>query len=85
MQFHWRIVRSLAGILAHTGGIAAGIGQDVVMVVGITVKNENPERLFTGIPTVKLRTRKLTWVIGIIGGFVGGKVVQNGGRNGNLG
>ena len=73
----------MADILAHTGGIAAEIGQDVVMVVGITAKNENPERLFIRIPTVKLRMHKLTWEIGIIGGFVSGEVVQNGGWNGN--
>ena len=50
----------MAGILAHTGGIAAEIGQDVVMVVGTTAENESPECLFTKIPTVRLRMRKLT-------------------------
>ena len=73
----------MAGILAHTGGIAAEIGQDLVRVVGITAENESPECLFIRIPTVRLRTRKHTWVIGIIGGFVSGEVVQNGGWNGN--
>ena len=50
----------MAGMLAHTGGIAVEIGQDAVMVVGTTVENESPECLFTGIPTVRRRTRKLT-------------------------
>ena len=83
MRFRWQIVQPLAGMLAHTGGIAVETGQDAVMVVGTTVENESLECLSIRIPTMRLRTLKHTWVIGIIGGFVGGKVVQNGGWNGN--
>ena len=73
----------MAAMLAHTGGIAVEIGQDAVMVVGTTVENESPECLSIRIPTMRLRTHKHTWVIGITGGSVGGKVVQNGGWKGN--
>ena len=83
MRFRWQIVQPLAGMLAHIGEITVETSRDVVVDVDTTVKNESPERLSIWISMGGLRTHKHTWVIGIIGGSVGGKVVRGGGYIGN--